>query len=128
MTIFVATSKRFYPEAQSLCQRIEGRGYRTFHPFFERDQAAIEADPSVKIAVTNEHFPEIAASEMLYALTPNGYVGASVLIEMTYAFALGKSVVTSEPVSEYAARALVSNVAAPDAFLASLVGDKTRIN
>lgn len=128
MAIFVATSKRFYPEAERLCHDIEAHGHRTYHPFFERDQATIEADPAVKVAVTKEHFPEIADSDTLYALTPQGYVGASVLIEMTYAYALGKQVVTSEQVSEYAARALVSAVVAPAPFVASLTREPPTIS
>ena len=91
-----------------------------YHPFFDRDQAAIDADPELKQAVTREHFPEIDACDVLYALAPGGYVGASVVIEMAYAFARGKRVVTSEAVGEYAVRALVSAVAAPPDFLRAL--------
>ena len=120
MIVFVATSKQFYKDAEKLCGDIEALGHRTYHPFFERDQAAIEADPAVKVAVTREHFPEITECEVLYALAPDGYLGASVLIEMTYAYALGKRVVISELVREFAARALVTEVSAPQSFVASL--------
>lgn len=78
MRIFVATSKGFYSTAQAFCREIEERGHATYHPFFDRDQSAIEADPAIKIAVTREHFPEVAASDILYALTPNGYVGTGI--------------------------------------------------
>ncbi len=122
MTVFVATSRRFYAEAEVLCRELRGAGHTVYQPFFDRDQAALEADPELKQAVTREHFPEIDACDVLYALAPGGYVGTSVVIEMAYAFARGKRVVTSEPASEYAARALVSGVAPPWEFLAAMNG------
>ena len=122
MTVFVATSKRFYAEAAALCDEIRAAGHTVYHPFFDRDQEAIEADPELKQAVTRDHFAEIDACDVLYALAPGGYVGTSVVIEMAYAFARGTRVVTSEPAGEYAARALVSEVAAPPDFLGALRG------
>ena len=120
MTVFVATSKRFYAEAAVLCDDIRAAGHMVYHPFFDRDQDSIEADPELKQAVTRDHFAEIDACDVLYARAPGGYVGTSVVIEMAYAFARGNRVVTSEPVGEYAARALVSEVAAPADFLGAL--------
>ena len=120
MKVFVATSKRFYAEAAVLCDDIRAAGHMVYHPFFDRDQDSIEADPALKQAVTRDHFAEIDACDVLYALAPGGYVGTSVVIEMAYAFARGNRVVTSEPVGEYAARALVSEVAAPADFLGAL--------
>ena len=120
MTVFVATSKRFYAEAAALCGEIRAAGHTVYHPFFDRDQKSIEADPEVKQAVTRDHFAEIDACDVLYALAPGGYVGTSVVIEMAYAFARGKRVVTSEPAGEYAARALASEVAAPPDVLGAL--------
>lgn len=120
MTVFVATSKRFYSEAAALCDEIRAAGHTVYHPFFDRDPESIEADPEMKQAVTRDHFPQIDACDVLDVLAPGGYVGTSVVIEMAYAFAMGKRVVTSEPAGEYAARALVSEVTAPLDFLGAL--------
>ncbi len=120
MTVFVAASKRFYAEASAFCDEICAASHTVYHPFFDRDQDAIEADPALKQAVTREHFAEIDACDVLYALAPGGYVGTSVVIEMAYAFARGNRVVTSEPAGEYAARALVSEIATPADFLGAL--------
>jgi nucleoside 2-deoxyribosyltransferase len=96
VTVFVASSKKFYQDARRLCDSLRASGYRVFHPYFDRDQDAIERDPHVKAAVMREHFPEIDASDALYAFIPNGYAGISVAIEMSYAFAKGKLVLVSE--------------------------------
>ena len=116
-TLFVATSRRFYPEAEVLCDALRARGWRVFHPYFDRDQALIEGDPALKARVTLEHFPEIDRCDLVYGLLRGGYTGVSVAMELAYAFARGKRIVTSEPSAEYAVRALVADVMTPEEFL-----------
>jgi nucleoside 2-deoxyribosyltransferase len=76
--------------------------------------------------VTREHFPELDASDVVYALLLGGYTGTSVAMELAYAFAKGKRVVTSEPSSEFAVRAVVDAVIAPDDFPGTLSGPAGR--
>lgn len=113
LRIFIATSKRFYPEAKHLVARLKASGHVVYHPYFELDSNEVEASAESKREVTLRHFPEIDESEMVYGLTPKGYVGCSVTIEMTYAFAKGKRVLVSEWPSEFALHALVSEVCEP---------------
>lgn len=80
----------------------------------------MDADPELKSQVTLQHFPEIDESEIVYALLPGDYIGCSVTIELAYAYAKGKRIVVSEPPSEFAVQALVSEVCSPERFLASL--------
>ena len=117
-TIFVASSKQFYPSAESIVARLKAKGVRVFHPYFHLDHKALERDPAVKSAVTLRHFPEIDECDVLYALLPGGYIGCSVTIEVSYAYAKGKRVVVSEPPGEYAVRAMVAEQCAPDEFIA----------
>lgn len=126
LTVFIATSRRFYPEAEALCEVLRGCGVRVFHPYFDRDHRAIEADPSLKAHVTLEHFPELDGSDVVYALLPGGYTGTSVTMELAYAFAKGKRVVTSEPSAEFAVRAVVDAVIAPEDFPRTLTGPDDR--
>jgi nucleoside 2-deoxyribosyltransferase len=126
LTVFIATSRRFYPEAEALCEVLRGCGVRVFHPYFDRDARAIEADPELKVAVTREHFPELDGSDVVYALLPGGYTGTSVAMELAYAFAKGKRVVTSEPSAEFAVRAVVDAVIPPEDFPGTLSGPTGR--
>lgn len=119
-TVFVASSKRFYPEAKAFTERLKSAGLRVFHPYFDRDQDAIETDTLTKAAVTREHFPEIDASDVIYAFMPTGYAGISVTIEMAYGFAKGKHIIASEEPADGALRALVSNAVAPEEFVLSM--------
>jgi hypothetical protein len=118
MTVFVATSKRFYEEAMRIVERLKNCNVTVFHPYFHLDVNEVDADPELKSKITGQHFPEIEKSEILYALLPGGYIGCSVTIELTYAYAKGKSIVVSELPDEFAVRSIVSEICRPEEFLA----------
>ena len=120
MTVFVATSKRFYDEAERLVERIKACNLTVHHPYFHLDPTEVDADPETKSRVTLQHFPEIDESDIFYALLPGGYIGCSVTIELAYAYAKGKEIVVSEAPSEFAVRALVTAISSPDQFIARL--------
>jgi hypothetical protein len=116
MTIFVATSKRFYEQAQVLVEKLKETGVKVHHPYFHLDPAEVDGDPELKSRITSQHFPEIDDSEIFYALLPGGYIGCSVTIELTYAYARGKKIVVSEAPAEFAVRSMVSEICSPQQF------------
>lgn len=118
MTVFVATSKRFYDEAEQLVARIKACDVMVHHPYFHLDPSTVDADPDYKSRVTLQHFPEIDDCDVFYALLPDGYIGCSVTIELAYAYAKGKEIVVSEAPAEFAVRALVTEISNPDQFIA----------
>ena len=120
MTVFVATSKRFYEEAQDLVNRLKNAGVKVYHPYFHLDPTEVVGDAELKSKVTSEHFPEIEESDIFYALLPGGYIGCSVTIELTYAYAKGKKILVSEAPEEFAVRSMVSDICNPRQFLARL--------
>jgi hypothetical protein len=122
VTVFVATSKRFYSEARQLVSDLRAAGVPVHHPYFDLDQSEVDANPDLKEQVTLRHFPEIDDSHILYAITPGGYVGASVTIELTYAYARGKRIIVSEQPEELALRAMISEVCASQEFLSRFSG------
>jgi hypothetical protein len=118
MTVFVATSKRFYEEAQDLVEKLKDAGVKVHHPYFHLDPGQVDADPDLKSRITSRHFPEIDASDIFYALLPGGYIGCSVTIELTYAYARNKKIVVSEPPGEFAVRSMVAEICSPKQFAA----------
>ena len=118
MIVFVATSKRFYKEAAGVVRRLEASGVTTFHPYFQLDPGAVDTDPDLKSRVTRRHFPEIDKSDILYALLKGGYTGNSVTIEITYAYARGKTIIASELPGEFAVRPMITEVCSPEKFTA----------
>jgi hypothetical protein len=120
MAVFIATSKQFYPEAERLVSDLRSAGVRVYQPYFDLDPHAVDSDSDLKQQVTLQHFPEIDASDVLYALTPNGYAGCSVTIELAYAYARGKRIIASEPPAEFALRAMVGEIYRPSDLQAHL--------
>ena len=119
-TVFVATSKRFYREAEQVVRRLRDIELTVFHPYFHLDPRDIDADPSKKSAVTLQHFKEIDRSDLLFALLPGGYIGHSVTIEITYAYARMKRLVASHAPDEYAVRSMVDTICGAGEFVAQL--------
>ena len=117
MTVFIATSKRFYQEAEQIVNIIKDYGVMVHHPYFHLDPQAVDADPEFKSKVTLQHFPEIGDSKIFYALLPGGYIGCSVTIELAYAYAKGKKIVASEEPTEFAVRPMVSEICNPEQFV-----------
>ena len=66
--------------------------------------------------MTVQHFPEIEDSEIFYAILPDGYIGCSVTIELTYAYAKKKIIVASEAPAEFAVRPMISEICSQEDF------------
>ena len=117
MKIFIATSKKFYPEIKILIERLRKPDLTIFHPYFNFDLDQAEQDPELKGRLTLQHFPEIDACDLLFAFLPHGYIGTSVTIELTYAYAKGKRILVSELPQEFAVRAMVHEVCNVEDFV-----------
>ncbi len=123
MTVFVATSKRFYEQAEVLVKRLKSAGVKVHHPYFHLNPAEIGADPEFKFQVTVRHFPEIDESDIFYTLLTGGYIGCSVTIELTYAYAKGKKIIASEAPAEFAVRPMLAEICRPEKFPARFEGN-----
>lgn len=66
-----------------------------------------------------EAFRMIDASDFVYVYAKGGYIGKTVAMEIAYAHARGKVVVSSEEIGELSARALVARVVGPGKFTAN---------
>lgn len=116
-SVFVASSRKFYDIVKDIKSRLDKLGIKGHYPYFELGDGSIENDEQKKKQVTLKHFPEIDEIDIFYIVAKEGYVGCSVMIEMTYAYAKGKEIISSEPIGELAARALVTKVMEPEEFI-----------
>ncbi len=80
------------------CAELEKLGVLVFAPSFEElisEDATFDSEYVTKKlfkGLTLEHFDWIRKAEVCYVFNKDGYVGASVTMEMAYASALGKPV------------------------------------
>ena len=119
--VFVASSRKFYGEVKKLKKKLDAKEIIGFYPYFEFDDEEVERDDKLKQKLTLKHFPEIDRADVLYIFAKNGYAGISVAIETAYAFAKSKEIISSEPLAEFALRALVSKIMNPDEFVKYLL-------
>lgn len=116
-TIFIACSRRFYPQVKAIKEKLDQLGVKGFYPYFDWHSKDSETNEELKKKLTIGHFPELDQIDTLYVYAENGYVGYSSTIEIAYSYAKGKKIISSEPITELAVRALVSRVMTPEEFV-----------
>jgi nucleoside 2-deoxyribosyltransferase len=94
----VCGSKKYKDEIAKFCAELEKYGVLVFGPSIQQpifeDEIIHSEYVTAKLfkGLTLEHFEWIRKSDVCYVYNPDGYVGVSVTMEMTYAAALGKPV------------------------------------
>ncbi len=115
MKIFIAGSRKFHSEIQQLCEELNKNGIRA--------STAGEWNPKEKDTFQSEKkallkaFKEIDSSNIVYIYSKEGYVGKTVAMEIAYAYAKNKKIISSEEINEFSARALITKVETPIKFL-----------
>lgn len=116
-SVFVASSRKYYDKIKEIKTKLDDLGIKGHYPYFDYHNESVENNEEIKKKLTLNHFPEIDEIDILYVYAKDGYVGYSVTIEITYAYARGKEIISSEPIKELAVKALVSKVMAPEEFI-----------
>jgi hypothetical protein len=109
-SVFVACSRKFFNGGEEVIRLCRDNGIRAANAGKLPDHDdTFESEKSALI----EAFRRIDSSEILYVVARNGYIGKTVAIEIAYAFAKGKEIVSSEELEELSARSLISGVMKP---------------
>lgn len=85
LTFTICTSKKFQDLVPKIATKLEGMGHIVFVPFFTGN-----ADLVTKFSA---HFKKIHASDAIYVIDPDGYVGESVSAEIAFAMLESKRIV-----------------------------------
>ena len=110
-SVFIAGSRKFYDEIEAFDKRLTEAGIAA--------QTSGKWDDSVKDTLENQKdalltaFKRIDKSDVIYIFAEDGYVGRTVCMEIAYAHAKGKEVISSNKIEELSAQALVSSVMEP---------------
>ncbi len=113
-SVFVASSRKYYDDIKLIKKELDKLGVKGNYPYFHLLDEGMSDEK--KIETTLKHFPEIDEIDVLYVYAKQGYVGNSVTVEVTYAYAKGKEIISSELVDELAVRAMISKVMPPKEF------------
>ncbi|MBW3013945.1 hypothetical protein KY335_01760 [Candidatus Woesearchaeota archaeon] len=114
-TVFIAGSRKFYDKIVNLISELKKRDIsadkaedwdKTQKDTFESEKKALFAA-----------FEKIDDADIVYIFADNGYIGKTVAIEIAYAYAKGKEVVSSEELEELSARTLISKVMSPEELI-----------
>jgi len=115
MKIFIAGSRKFHNEIQKLQRVLKKKGIYA--------STAGECDSKVKDTSASEKkallkaFKEINTSKIIYIYAKEGYIGKTVSMEIAYAYAKNKKIISSEKISELSAKALIKKVQNTEDFI-----------
>jgi len=104
-SVFIAGSRKFFQEIEQLVQLLKqsniavatsGKWESTQKDNLENQKAALL-----------RAFKEIDNSDIIYILANNKYIGKTVAMEIAYAYAKNKTIISSQEIEELSARSLI---------------------
>lgn len=108
MKVFVAGSRRFAKEFGKAMKLFKESGIEAINA---GKNISSKEDTLETVKADNERlFRRIDGSDVVFVIAKEGYVGYSVAMELGYAYAKGKEIISSEEINELAIRNLVSKV------------------
>lgn len=113
--IFIASSRKFYSEVEQLIQRLKATGTIGLTPMKKKMDTD---DESEKLALLKA-FSLIDSVDEIYVYAKNGYIGKTVAMEMTYAYANHKKVIASEKIEEPSANAVATAIIDIESYIKS---------
>jgi hypothetical protein len=99
-SVTVCASKKYAKEVEAFCSELRDLGVLTFEPNFSEPISELTDFSSDYVrnmifkGITFEHFEWLRRTDVCYILNIDDYCGVSVTLEMAFAFALGKIVVS----------------------------------
>jgi len=101
MKVTICSSLRNSNAIQETITNLESLTITPLFPNFENNNTEEVKNKSKKI-LAQEHYEAIDSADVVYFLTPNGYMGTSCKLELGYSFAKKKPIYFSEPTNDEA--------------------------
>jgi hypothetical protein len=113
-SIFVAGSRKFHSEIEKFLQACEKNGIKAQHAGkWEGGSDTFESESKALLTA----FGRIESSDILYIFSGGGYIGKTVALEIAYAYAKAKEIISTEEIEDFSARALVSKTLSPEKLI-----------
>jgi len=113
-SIFIAGSRKFYDEIEKLVESLNENGVRA--ETAGKSEKKEDTPESEKKALLSA-FGKIREADTVYVYAKGGYAGKTVCMEIAFAYSLGKEIISSEILSDFSARSLVSKVIPPEEII-----------
>jgi len=113
-SVFIAGSRKFSKDIErlvELCKENTIRGTTAGKILNQEDTSESEKSALLRA------FQRIDNSDILYITANAGYTGKTVTLEVAYAFARNKEIISSETIEDLSTRALVSKVMKPEELI-----------
>lgn len=106
--VFIVGSRKFYDDIERLVEELEDNKIKvaTAGKWDKLKDDTLETEKTALLKA----FEIIDKSEVVYIIAFEGYVGKSGVMEMAYAYARNKKLISSEKIEELSAQALISKV------------------
>lgn len=116
MKIAIGCSMKFRSLARDAVARLGELGLTPLFPNLgysaENRDEAITVEEKKRLAL--EHYAAIDQADAVYLLTPGGYMGTSLKLELGYSIAKGKSIYFSEPTGDIGLDCYAKEFITPD--------------
>lgn len=131
-SVCICSSFKFYEKVLDLEKKLKNEGIKYLIPLpsqkhrkqdkpheFVDDFDQIPEEDKLEEArrMALEHFERIDNTDVVYIISPNGYVGKSVCMEVGYAYAKGKSIYSSGKLDDFSVMSLVSQTLSEDELI-----------
>jgi Asp-tRNA(Asn)/Glu-tRNA(Gln) amidotransferase B subunit len=107
-SIFIAGSRKFYEEIEKLVQQLKDNKIKVATAG-KWDNSQKDTLESEKTALLNA-FQKIDEFDICYIYSKDGYIGKTVAMEIAYAYAKKKELISSHKIEEFSAQALISKI------------------
>ena len=107
-SVFIAGSRKFFEEIEKLVQQLKENRIKvaTAGKWENSQKDTLESE---KIALLNA-FQKIDEFDICYIYSKEGYIGKTVAMEIAYAYAKKKELISSHKIEEFSAQALISKI------------------
>ena len=110
-SVFIAGSRKFFEEIDQLVRLLKQNGIVVATAEKQKD------DQENERAALFRAFQRIDRADIVYVLAKGGYIGNTVAMEIAYAHAKNKEIISSEPIAEQSAIALISSIMKLEKFV-----------
>jgi undecaprenyl pyrophosphate synthase len=109
-SVFIAGSRKFYDEIERLVQQLTDNKIRVVTAG-KYDSKQRDTPESEKQALFNA-FQKICKTDICYIYSKDGYIGKTVAMEIAYAHANKKELISSHKIEDFSAQALIFKIMA----------------